>query len=207
MPLPPTSLGKKPTCLLETGQSTNLCPAIHITKMRLLVLLAVSLLPLTSAMSGGAPEGACQAFKPQHAGTEPQDLATAEFDLRFKHVPRGGKVLAKAGSKGLELQLRPGKAFKDEEFRGFLIQARYAENDAPAGVFDLQDRTKYVECDDAAPQSTITHTDSDPKKGWKLVWNPAPEDQPNTNYYFVYTIVKDYGTYWHDRKSSLFSLQ
>ena len=158
-------------------------------------------------MSGGAPKGACGAFKPQHDGTEPQDLSTAQFDLRFKHIPRGGKVLAKAGSKGLEIQLRPGKDFKGEEFRGFLVQARNGDTDAPAGVFELQDRMKYVECDDAAPQSTVTHTDSDPKKGWKLVWNPAPEDQPNTNYYFVYTIVKDYGTYWHDRKSSLFSLQ
>ena len=177
--------------------------------MKVYILLAVSILPLVSAMSGGAPEGACQTFKPQHAGTEPQELATAQFDLRFKHIPRGGKVLAKASSKGLELILRPSKDFKGEEFRGFLVQARYADTDEATGTFDLGDdeRMKYVECNDAAPQSTVTHTDSDAKKAWKLIWNPAPEDGPKTNYYFVYTIVKDYETYWHDRKSSLFSLQ
>ena len=88
-----------------------------------------------------------------------------------------------------------------------MIQARYADTDKPTGIFTKDKRMKYVECDDTAPQSTVTHTDSDAKKTWKLTWNPAPEDKANTNYYFVYTIVKDYETYWYDRKSALFSLQ
>ena len=85
--------------------------------MKVYLLFAVSLLPLVSAMSGGAPEAACETFQPLgHAGTEPQELSTAQFDLRFKHIPRGGKVLATRGEEGLELVLRPAKDFKGFDF-------------------------------------------------------------------------------------------
>ena len=55
----------------------------------------------------------------------------------------------------------------------------------------------------AGGKSTITHTDNDPKSQMKLVWRPTRTD---TEYYFQYTIVKDYNNIWVARKTVNFSL-
>ena len=91
---------------------------------------------------------------------------------------------------------------------GFLIQSRNAKTDEPEGEFILTNkpdepfRMQYLDCDGGG-KSTITHTDNDPKSQMKLVWRPNHSD---TEYYFQYTIVKDYNNIWIAQKTVKFSL-
>ena len=47
------------------------------------LLSLVFLLPLVHAWPGGAPDGACEDFMPQHQGVEPKAEDTAQFDLKI----------------------------------------------------------------------------------------------------------------------------
>ena len=91
---------------------------------------------------------------------------------------------------------------------GFLVQSRNAKTDEPEGDFILTNRPdepfrmQYLDCDGGG-KSTITHTDNDPKSQMKLVWRPT---RPGTEYYFQYTIVKDYNNIWVAQKTVNFSL-
>ena len=92
---------------------------------------------------------------------------------------------------------------------GFLVQGRYLSNDEPVGVFLLKD-SKYAQhllCDESAPESTVTHTDSEPKETIELFWKPPPSAPPTAEFYFHYTIVKDYGINWNGRTSVNFSFE
>ena len=60
-----------------------------------LIIVFISTLPLIYAWPGGAPEGACETFTPQHQGVDPKDLESAEFFLKFRSASARGKNLAK----------------------------------------------------------------------------------------------------------------
>ena len=56
-------------------------------------------------------------------------------------------------------------------------------------------------------QATVTHTDGDDKSEMDLVWSPPSNAAPGTEYYFHYTIVKNYGNIWVGRDSPVFSFE
>ena len=57
---------------------------------------------------------------------------------------------------------------------GFLVQARDAKTDAPAGTFVLINepdepfRMQHLGCDDNQAEASVTHTDNDPKSAMKV---------------------------------------
>ena len=57
---------------------------------------------------------------------------------------------------------------------GFLVQARDAKTDAPAGTFVLVNepdepfRMQHLACDDNQAEASVTHTDNDPKSAMKV---------------------------------------
>ena len=57
---------------------------------------------------------------------------------------------------------------------GFLVQARDAKTDAPAGNFVLINepdepfRMQHLGCDDNQAEASVTHTDNDPKSAMKV---------------------------------------
>ena len=58
-----------------------------------LIIVFISTLPLIYAWPSGAPEGACENFRPQHDGVEPKALESAEFFLKFRSLGRNlGKL-------------------------------------------------------------------------------------------------------------------
>ena len=94
-----------------------------------------------------------------------------------------------------------------------MVQARTAGDGKPAGSFVLTNkadepfRMQHLLCSEATPEATVTHTDNEDKSSIKLLWKPPPENDPSTEYYFHYTIVKDYNNIWVGRDSPKFSLK
>ena len=71
---------------------------------------------------------------------------------------------------------------------------------------DEEYRLQHLLCSEDTPEATVTHTDSDDKEEIDLVWVPPPNAvDGNDEYYFHYTIVKDYGNIWVGRDTPVFS--
>merc|ERR1712029_553874 len=115
-------------------------PTIIIKMVKLFILFICTLLPLIYAWPGGAPEGACETFRPQHDGVEPQDLESAQFFLKFRSASARGKNLAKLNKGVLPIKIRAEKDFSGEQFKGFLVQARNAADDKAVGAFVLTNK-------------------------------------------------------------------
>lgn len=79
----------------------------------------------------------------------------------------------------------------------------------PAGAFILSDNdiARHVNCTADAPEATVTHRNATEKYSVGLTWSPAPDDAPGTDYFFTYTVVKDFNTIWAGRTSVFFSFQ
>ena len=86
-------------------------------------------------------------------------------------------------------------------------------DDKPAGSFILTNKAdeafdaQHVLCNEAAPEATVTHTNNDDKSNMKLFWKPPPENSADTEYYFKYTVVKNYNNIWVGRDTPKFSLK
>jgi hypothetical protein len=187
-----------------------------INMLKTLVFLSVSV-TMIYAMSGGAPDGACGTFRPQHFGTNEAELT--DLDPGFELI-----VSAKVGSDGRRVALRTKIAnapvrltikcndkdkTKPDEFKGFFVQSFCASTHVPMGNFVLpkeNPRMKYVVCNETAPESTVTHTDSQDKKQVNLSWRAPPTNDLDREYYFKYTVVKDYATYYVGRTTEPFRL-
>lgn len=98
-------------------------------------------------------------------------------------------------------------------FKGFLVQGRYASNDEPAGNFVLINkddepfRMQHLACSESAQEATVTHADGDEKDTMPLFWKPPATAGPGDEFYFHYTVVKEYSTIWAARDSEKFTVR
>ncbi|NXU58541.1 FRRS1 reductase, partial [Turnix velox] len=84
------------------------------------------------------------------------------------------------------------EALKDG-FKGFHLQAREIEGDAPVGTFKITDpNTKGLECHNVT-NSAVSHTNSDVKKKITTTWI-APHDVRDLQ--FIATVVQDLEKFW-----------
>ncbi|KAM7054840.1 ferric-chelate reductase 1 isoform 4-T5 [Molossus nigricans] len=92
------------------------------------------------------------------------------------------------------------------EFRGFLIEARDAEDlsGSPIGSFTLIDSqvSQLLTCGDIQG-SAVSHTNPHKKTEIKVYWN-APKSAPN-HVRFLVTVVEKYKTYWVKIPSAVIS--
>jgi len=111
---------------------------------------------------GGAPLGSCESLSPEAGhGVPSQNVADAPFSVvaTTNKYNNGDKI-------GVEIFQRE----KGANFRGFLVQALDASTHSPVGAFlPAQGMKPMSEC------SSVTHSDSRPKKAVNLVWQ-APSN-------------------------------
>ncbi|XP_054421018.1 ferric-chelate reductase 1 [Pteronotus mesoamericanus] len=117
---------------------------------------------------------------------------------RHGHTPHPDPVHSLAVS---QATFTPGDHVKvtlsGPEFRGFLLEARNAEdlNGPPVGSFTLVDSqvSQLLTCADVQG-SAVSHTNPHKKTKIEVYWN-APQSAPN-HVQFLVTVVEKYKTYW-----------
>ena len=90
------------------------------------------------------------------------------------------------------------------EFKGFFIRSFKIEDneDIPSGNFVPNPIAQIVSC--SAGNSSVTHTNPDPKTEVKLDFVPECQD---CQLYFNYTVVQEYSTFWTKVKSNTTTVQ
>lgn len=87
----------------------------------------------------------------------------------------------------------------DTPFRGFIIQARDADNQniIVNGNFELDEinESKTFACGHENVNNTLTHTDNNEKFELLFAWAP-PQEGYKGKVVFVATVVQDYSTFW-----------
>lgn len=135
----------------------------------------------------GAPDAACQEMLPGHQEKPQVGEPPARMNVSTRMVKPGGTV---------ELVLQAVEA----KFMGFIIQVRDAANpDIQVGSFVAEDNAKYMTCGRGIHNS-LTHRTSEPKQNVTVTWR-APSDFQG-EVLFVYTVLKDYNTYWVKQKAA-----
>ncbi|XP_050400195.2 putative ferric-chelate reductase 1 isoform X2 [Patella vulgata] len=150
-----------------------------------LILCLVSL-PAINAYSSGAGPGACSELKPAH-----DNLDTQTSISPFAVIP--SKTNYTASDKiTVTLQARCGYKFK-----GFLIQARRADNSTVrtevVGTFDTQTNTKQL-CT-GTNSDALTHANAAEKTSLDLTWN-APSTPGTGHIVFKVTFVEVKSKFW-----------
>ena len=82
------------------------------------------------------------------------------------------------------LELKPRESGEFEDFEGFFVQARDAQDNV-VGAFEILDnldnQAKYVNCN-TRPQSSVTHARSNYKSSVKLKWrSPTGDNSDDSN--------------------------
>ena len=82
------------------------------------------------------------------------------------------------------LELKPRESGEFEDFEGFFVQARDAQDNV-VGAFEILDnldnQAKYVNCN-TRPQSSVTHARSNYKSSVKLKWrSPTGDNRDDSN--------------------------
>ena len=160
---------------------------------------------LLSAYSSGGPRSQCRSITPGHglraqstdspfsvqAGFFVQILmenlklklfiSLAYFQLDRNNISSGASVNVELKSSG------------SDEFEGFFVQARDAQDNVIGAFETLGGDGKYVDCGNKV-QSSVTHVRSNFKTSVKLKWNAPSDFQGKVR--ILATFVKDYSTYW-----------
>lgn len=159
------------------------------------VLIFSLCLKVVLSLYNGAPTAACTTLIPTHGSQLPIDIPV-QFSLSA-NVVRAGYPLT------VSIQSLPGTVFGDFFYRGFMFQARLAGSSLPiasqvVGTWDIATGTRYADCPQLAPQSTLTHSINNDRDFTQLIWR-APHtftgDFIMVNIH--YTIVMNVGLFWH----------
>jgi hypothetical protein len=166
-----------------------------MTPKFLLVIFVLTLaLESTQGYSQGAPSSpeVCKGMTPGHVRTAPQK-GTHPFSVELESTEvRGGDKLR------IKIQEGPKIPFK-----GFLLMGQRLnksglpeETGIPHGFFSPSQNSQTVNC--GGKDGAVTHVNGDPKHEVTLEWTAPNEDG---EYVILYSIVKDYSTYWVKQKT------
>jgi hypothetical protein len=91
---------------------------------------------------------------------------------------------------------------KNIRIHGQYLQADNADGN-PVGLFiETSDRFQCMDCSSNSNCSSITHMNKSNKTSVKALWKKGGNVYDRQNIVFVYSVVKDYNTYWVKIKSS-----
>ncbi|XP_015126559.1 putative ferric-chelate reductase 1 homolog [Diachasma alloeum] len=150
-----------------------------MNRLRLSLLLTLTLSSVTLALRNGAPPDACGHLTPRH----PDTTATQSYPP-YQILPAAGQ-----GRIRVILGSPQGLAYQ-----GFIINARSADTGEYVGEFtNLPDNVKAIECTPGL-KNGVTHTDTSEKHNIEFDWE-APADYEGM-IIFNSTFAQDYSTYW-----------
>merc|ERR1711992_142080 len=144
----------------------------------LVLVLCVS---MAQCYSGGAPKGVCNSMNPGHGIGEQSGKIPYSITAR------------QSGNNLWEIKLEGRDSLK-----GFIIRG-FKSNGSPGGRFVNMNSNNDARIMPCSGQSSVTHANSVSKSSVKLQWSP---DCTGCQFYFDYTVAKDYSTYWVKRRSS-----
>ncbi|KAK5650486.1 hypothetical protein RI129_001515 [Pyrocoelia pectoralis] len=135
----------------------------------------------TVSFPDGAPIDACvrtPVNQPNHSRAKPQPPESNPYQIVASDSHYGPGTQITVTIEG------------NENFKGFLIQARDVETNKWIGEWsEISNTNVHPEC------SAITHADREEKQKAVLVWH-APKDSTGGEVYFTGTVLKSYKMFW-----------
>ncbi|XP_038058460.1 serine-rich adhesin for platelets-like [Patiria miniata] len=164
--------------------------AIWCLLIPLLAMIGVGL-----GNSTGAPETACVDMTPRHKDVVAMDTESPyRLEIDDSTVSPGGVIT---------VTITGGRA----QFRGFLLQARWVNDDqnpAAVGLFTPSDRRMQTLACNGQENSALTHTNRGQKTTLEAVWRAPRNVQGPMR--FIATVVKSLEEYWTEITSDIVTI-
>ena len=100
-------------------------------------------------------------------------------------------------------QLNGTDSFKGFIIRGFKSVGGVLNENSPAGRFVNMNTNSAARIMPCYSQSSVTHSNGNSKNSVTLQWSP---DCTGCQFYFLYTVVKNYSTMWVKDESALVTI-